>query len=41
MLAAELAGGGVKEQGRLFREPLVQSKDYGEQLSYVDHKLTR
>jgi hypothetical protein len=33
MLAAELAGGGVKEQGRLFRELLVQSKDYGEQLN--------
>ncbi|WIA20106.1 hypothetical protein OEZ85_005959 [Tetradesmus obliquus] len=29
MLAAELAGGGVKEQGKLFRELLVQSKDYG------------
>jgi hypothetical protein len=31
MLAADLAGGGVIEQGRLFRELLVQSKDYGEE----------
>jgi hypothetical protein len=30
MLAAWLALGGVKEQGRLFREVLAQSKDYGE-----------
>eukprot|EP00878_Enallax_costatus_P026702 GHUV01028681.1.p1 GENE.GHUV01028681.1~~GHUV01028681.1.p1 ORF type:complete len:152 (-),score=34.56 GHUV01028681.1:121-576(-) len=29
MLAAALAGGGRQEQGRLFRELLVQSKDYG------------
>jgi hypothetical protein len=35
MLAADLAGGGVKEQGKLFRELLVQSKDYGEQKSAV------
>jgi hypothetical protein len=29
-LAADLAGGGVIQQGRLFRELLVQSKAYGE-----------
>eukprot|EP00879_Flechtneria_rotunda_P017063 GHRR01017870.1.p1 GENE.GHRR01017870.1~~GHRR01017870.1.p1 ORF type:complete len:730 (+),score=267.93 GHRR01017870.1:831-3020(+) len=29
MLAAAVSGGGVKEQGRLFRELLVHSKDYG------------
>jgi len=29
MLAAAVAGGGVREQGRLFRQLLVQSKDYG------------
>jgi len=29
MLAAALAGGGINQQGKLFRELLVQSRDYG------------
>lgn len=30
MLAAAVSGRGLKEQGKLFRELLVQSRDYGE-----------
>jgi hypothetical protein len=29
MLAAAVGGGGVELKGRLFRELLVESKDYG------------
>lgn len=29
MLAAAVSGQGLKEQGKLFRELLVQSRDYG------------
>jgi hypothetical protein len=29
MLAAAVSGRGMKEQGKLFRELLVQSRDYG------------
>lgn len=36
MLAAALAGGGRQEQGRLFRELLVHSKDYGGYMGSTD-----
>lgn len=41
MLASALAGGGVREQGRLFRELLVHSKDYGKCLCSAAVKVGR